>query len=313
MNINEIKNKTIAGIYKINYPNGKSYIGQAKNIYTRLVEHNNYAKYGHGTRELLLCEKKMKEYNFYIEDFDLLETVDNLNLLDEKEIYWIDYYNTYIKNGQGYNLTRGGNASGKRGYENHFASLDKEKLDEVIDLLINHLEFSQEEIAKKYNVGIGTINAINMGKRYINLNLKYPLRDGKQRQFSQKNNVLDYFKSEKDLISLKEDLLYRWDLTIEQDLKEKYNVPLKILRDINNGRKFEDIGCFTYPIRTKNIRNINNFSLNDITNILNRLSNTTDSISQIAKDYNVTRNLIYKINKGQSYVIKDFIYPARKN
>ena len=45
-----------------------------------------------------------------------------------------------------------------------------------------------------------------------------------------------------------------------------------------------------------------------------RLNDTLfNRVNLLAKDYNVTRNLIYKINKGQSYVIKDFIYPARKN
>ena len=152
-----------------------------------------------------------------------------------------------------------------------------------------------------------------MGKRYVNLNLNYPLRDGKQRDFLKKDDVLDYFESEEILIQLKEDLLYRWDLSIDDDLKEKYNIPLKVLRDINNGRKFENIGNYTYPIRAKNIRNINNFSQQDVINILNRLSKTTDSIVQIAKDYNVSRGLIYKINQGQSYIIKNFNYPARKN
>lgn len=32
---------TISGIYKINFPNGKSYIGLSNNILRRIKEHNN--------------------------------------------------------------------------------------------------------------------------------------------------------------------------------------------------------------------------------------------------------------------------------
>lgn len=39
-------NITYSGIYKINFPNGKSYIGLSNNIARRLKEHNNEAKIG---------------------------------------------------------------------------------------------------------------------------------------------------------------------------------------------------------------------------------------------------------------------------
>ena len=121
----------------------------------------------------------------------------------------------------------------------------------------------------------------------------------------------DYFSNVQDLISLKEDLLYRWDLEIEKDLIQKYNIPLKLLRDINNGRKFENIGNYSYPIRDKNIRNNNNFSQQDILNILSDLKSTKDSMTNIGLKYNVHRNTISKINKGEAYIIKDYVYPAR--
>ena len=50
----------------------------------------------------------------YLNDFEIkeLESCD-VNLLDERERYWIDYYNTY--SGEGYNSTYGG--SGKNLYD----------------------------------------------------------------------------------------------------------------------------------------------------------------------------------------------------
>ena len=38
-NINE--NLKVCGIYKLNYDNGKIYIGQALSIYSRALEHNS--------------------------------------------------------------------------------------------------------------------------------------------------------------------------------------------------------------------------------------------------------------------------------
>ena len=98
---------------------------------------------------------------------------------------------------------------------------------------------------------------------------------------------------------------------MEEDIPKKYNIPLKIVREINLGEKFKEIGNFKYPIRKKNIRNNKNFSIEDIYNILNDLQNTKKSMDVIGQQYGIHRNLVSKINKGQAYVVKNFSYPAR--
>lgn len=304
--------EVISGIYKITYPNGKNYIGQAQNIRSRLMEHNNYAKTGHGDRELLLCEQKMQEYNFYIDEFTLLEVVNDLKLLDEKEQYWINYFHSYVKNGQGYNKTKGGDASGKRGIDNFNAAFTQKELNEIIDLLQNHTELSLIDIANKYNVVQDTILRISTGKTYTDPNLQYPLRRNNHDSVI-KNKVLDYFNSKEQLLQLKEDLKYRWDLMIEGDLDKQYNIPLNILRDINQGRLFSDIGNYSYPIRNKNVRNTHNMTQETIKDILNLLRNSNLTMEQIGKKYNFGRAAIRKINRGESYLIKNYDYPARKN
>lgn len=311
MELEEIKNEIISGIYKINYPNGKSYIGQAKNIYKRLVEHNNYAKYGHGNREILLCEKKLKEYNCLITDFDLLEIIKDFSIFDEREAYWIKYYKTYIKDGYGYNLTRGGNASGKSGIEHTNAIFDEDTLTEVIDLLQNHTELSLIDIAKRYNVDQNTILRISTGKSYINSNLNYPLRHNNH-DSQRKDSLEDYNLNEKTIIQLKEDILYRWDLTVETDLPKKWNISKEIIRAINHGKKFSEYGNFNYPIRNLNVRNKNNLTIQDIKNILNDLRNSNKTMAEIGQKYNFGRAAIRNINNGSTYIIKDYDYPARK-
>lgn len=297
----------ISGIYKLDFPNGKCYIGQAKNIYKRILDHNRYANQGHGNHKIQVCEKAIQKYG-NIEEFYILEEVNDFTKLDEKESYWIKYYNSTIKN-NGYNIVETGNASGKSGIENSNAIFNEQTLQEVVDLLQNHNEISLIDISKRYNVDQNTIVRINTGKSYVNPKLDYPIR--KQRYSGVKKELLDYFKSEQELLNLKEDLLYRWDLMIETDLANKYNIPVLLIRNINNGRKFQQYGNYTYPIRKKNSTNRNKLSIQQVEEILNLLKNSKISIVQIAANYNISRNTVYKINKGETCVIKGFNYPAR--
>lgn len=296
-NLNNI-DKYISGIYKLNYSNGKIYIGQAINIRERALEHNNKNKYP--------CDIALKKYDAEIE---ILEQIDDIKFLDNREEYWIKYYNSTDKN-IGYNILNGGNASGKRGVENLNASLNSTQLNEIINLLQNETSLSLIDIANKYNVSQSTILKISQGKAYYDPNLKYPLRLNNH-DSQKKDKIFDYFETEQQLINLKEDLLYRWDLEIEKDLSKKYNIPIKILRDINSGNKFSEYGNFSYPIRKKNIRNNNNLTLNDVVNILVLLRTTNLSMTKIGEQFNLNRSTISKINSGDSYIIKEYDYPAR--
>ena len=297
-NINDIKNN-ICGIYVLCYDNNKYYVGQSIDIRSRALEHNS--------KNRQLCDIALKKHNAILK---ILEITDNINELDILEQYWIIKYKSNNKN-YGYNLTAGGDVSGKRGITHANALFDEKTLQEVIDLLLYHHELSLKDIAKKYNVEQDTILRISKGKSYFNPKLKYPLRNNIH-SFMKKNDVLDYFNSVEELLALKEDLYFRWDLSIENDLKNKYNIPLNILREINLGQKFANIGEYNYPIRKKNIRNIYNFTQQDIINILNLLHNTNLSMSDIGAQYHIHRNTVSKINSGLNYPIKNYCYPARK-
>ena len=295
-NINN--NLKVCGIYKINYDNGKIYIGQALSIWSRANEHNS--------KNTQICDKALKSHSATIE---ILENVSDVLQLDEIENKWINYYNATDRN-IGYNILKNGNVSGKRGIENCNAMFNQSQIDNIVDLLINNTKLSYKDIANLYSVSQDTILNISHGYTYFNPNLSYPLRKNNH-DSNKKDEVLDYFNNEKDLLDLKDDLLYRWDLEIESDLVSKYNIPLKILRKINQGDIFQDIGDYKYPIRNKNIRNNHNFTINDVINILTDLRNTTQSMSDIGVKYNIHRNTVSKINKGESYIIKNYDYPAR--
>lgn len=313
MEVVNIKNTSLmTGIYLINYPNGKVYIGQAQNIHRRILEHNSRAKIGHrgDGQKLQICDQSIRKYfPNGIKEYIVLEKC-LINELDDKEKYWIEVYEAKDKT-KGYNFLDKGNVSGRRGVDNINASISQEQLDKIIDLLLNHHEYSYKDIANQTNSALHIVQNISWGKTYIQDNLKYPLRNNNHTA-QQKNSVTDYFKDVNKLIELKEDLKYSWWLTIEKDLTKKYSIPLKIMYEINVGKKFSEIGDYDYPIRPKNIRNPKSLTKEDIINILKELKETNNTMEKIGLKYNLTRKTISNINKGNIYLIKDYIYPARK-
>ncbi len=86
------------GIYKITKKeNGKSYIGQSNNIERRIKEHQYKID--------IPIELAIHKYGKDAFTYEVIEECD-LEQLDEKERYWIAYYNTY--KGFGYNCSEGG-------------------------------------------------------------------------------------------------------------------------------------------------------------------------------------------------------------
>ena len=90
------------GIYKItNKINNKVYVGQSINIAKRWEEHIYYSQ-----EEDTALKKAFKKYGISNFSFEVLEECSKEEL-NEKETYWIKYYNSYEN---GYNMTSGGNA-----------------------------------------------------------------------------------------------------------------------------------------------------------------------------------------------------------
>lgn len=105
--------KKICGIYKIeNLVNGKVYIGQSVDIYTRWISHKN-ASLREGNRgynyPLYRAFRKYGIDNFY---FEIIEECTEEEL-DEKEIYYINKYKSFVglDYSNGYNQTLGGEGS----------------------------------------------------------------------------------------------------------------------------------------------------------------------------------------------------------
>lgn len=117
----------MVGIYKYqNKLNGKIYIGQSLDIEKRYKQHLydalNRADRGSGV------DLAIKKYGIKNFDFMVIEECPTA-LLDERERYWISYYDSY---NNGYNRTPGGNVL--RGNDHPRAILDEDQVWEIREL-----------------------------------------------------------------------------------------------------------------------------------------------------------------------------------
>lgn len=93
------------GIYKItNNVNNKIYIGQSINIEKRWQHHKLEANNKNQNQYNYLIHRAFRKYGIKNFSFEIIEECLS-NELNDKEKYWIKYYNSY-KNG--YNMTAGG-------------------------------------------------------------------------------------------------------------------------------------------------------------------------------------------------------------
>lgn len=170
----------MTGIYKItNLINGKIYIGQSINIERRFLEH--YRKNGS------LIDKDIQKIG---KDFFTFEIIEEClpSELNDKEIYWIKYYNSIVPNG--YNCTEGGNS-----FNNCYGYINQLLLSQIINDIKNS-ELTFLEIANKYNINISNISRINAGETHRQENEHYPLRKKENYpQIKNFHNENNYFRT----------------------------------------------------------------------------------------------------------------------
>ena len=92
--------KKVRGIYKVtNKINGKVYIGQSVDIGRRWREHMT-------AKDDIYFHKAIQKYGVENFEWEVIEQCKKKDL-DEREIYWIEYYDSFNK---GYNCTKGGDS-----------------------------------------------------------------------------------------------------------------------------------------------------------------------------------------------------------
>lgn len=174
-------------IYKItNKHNGKIYIGQTnKSIIERFNEHIENAK----CNKKYILSKAIRKYG--IENFDIIEIdqCKSKNDINEKEIYWIDYYNSNNRN-FGYNMTSGGEGGNT-----------------YINLSQNHLDGIKNKISKSnFGGNNGNHTPVNMIDTFTNENYHFESGMDCQR-FLIENNIS--FKGRPYYDKAKQNKLYK--------------------------------------------------------------------------------------------------------
>lgn len=100
------------GIYKIINPKGYIYIGQSINIESRWNKYR-YCDYSYDDNKLY---RSLRKYGYDQHIFEIIEICSEIQL-DEREIYWIEFYNsccTKYPDNMGLNIEPGGNKPPRR-------------------------------------------------------------------------------------------------------------------------------------------------------------------------------------------------------
>lgn len=163
------------GIYKItNQINNKIYIGQSRDIARRWNRHRNGPFNPNNNQYECPLYRAIRKYGIENFTFEVIEECD-IEFLNEREKYWIAYYNSFDTM-NGYNLTAGG--------ENAIttAKLTEVEVNQIIRLL-QSTSLSQEQIGKQFGVSQREISGINKGETWIQKNIVYPIRSASEIQF----------------------------------------------------------------------------------------------------------------------------------
>lgn len=209
--------------------NNKKYIGQTNSIARRKSEHK-YAAFNPDAKDYnLLFHQKLRQYGLDNFDFEILEELDtlNLNLVDEREQYWIKEKESFVKTGKGYNITLGGQQQARH------KQINNETVLEIINLLQTS-QLMQKEIAELYHVTEQTVLKINRGDYLDQPNISYPIRI---------NKIPEDVKSSIAFLLLTTNLS-------QNKIAQQFDVSLSTVKRIQNGEiKIE--GYNSYPIRQK--------------------------------------------------------------
>lgn len=189
----------ISGIYKIeNLINHKVYIGLSKDISNRWRGHKSNYNNPNCKDYNMVIYKAMRKYGIENFTFEIIEKC-NEELLNQKEQYWIAYYDSYYN---GYNSTLGGD-------ESH---IHLGKPIELYDLEGNYITTYPNitEAAKVIGVSRSAIYGILQGYRLSIKNYQFKLvgdrkeikpytnRQGGKKAVLQKddnNNIINQFES----------------------------------------------------------------------------------------------------------------------
>lgn len=146
------QNNAIVGIYKITNPKGKVYIGQSVDIEKRWKMHKGL--YGSKSNKL---KRSLIKYGISEHLFEVIEEC-SVEQIYEREIYWIEFYNSVekglniLEGGQGVKMTESIKKKISEKKKNHICYHDSERGEKISQSLMgrkNTWGKGKEKIGKK--------------------------------------------------------------------------------------------------------------------------------------------------------------------
>lgn len=277
-----------------NFINDKVYVGQAINPEQRFKGHIQDKDRKQYSSAIDGAIKKYGKENFY---YEIIEgPITNFN---EREIYWIKFFNSLTPNG--YNILEGGQCPPiRKGFSNNKSKFTPKDIEEIRSLLLNP-RITLQEIANAFKVSYRTISNLNTGKTYHDDSIDYPIR--KFQCSGETSNIL----SEKMVDAIIEDLIHS-DLSLHK-IAKKHCVNFSQVSNINKGDTVayhrKDV---SYPIREST-----KLTQEQVKSIKDELITGVLSKNQIASKYNVEYNIVSNINGGRSYFDENLVYPLKKH
>lgn len=218
--------------YKKKSSNKIVYVGQTNNLNYRHKQHIKYDPYNPNNKEYNYpLSRGVRKYGE--DEYELIILEDNLlqSQLNEREIYWIKFYDTYFN---GYNQSTGGSNPVKPVF-------DDKLIDLVIEMLKNY-ENSYQDICDKTGLSMTHVYNINTGNRRKKDNIQYPIRPSnvagtKGLKFNPQQNI--------EIHNL---LLYTHKEF--KEIAEIYHCDANTISRINKGAtKSYRLENYTYPLR----------------------------------------------------------------
>lgn len=260
--------------------NNHKYVGQTNNYERRIREHRSCAFNEKASSYNDLIHKKIREYGEDNFEISLIETLytDDIEEVNQREIYWINKLQTHCSTGLGYNMSVGG---GRRGYSLILS-------DEELKTLKNEIKQGTPyyEIENKYNISASFISSINNGVYFKDDSETYPL--------------FKYYKEDKDYDELI-DLLLNSTYSYSK-IAEMLNIGQSTIKKINAGTLRHGLYP-TYPIRTKSANEQRADKIKEL------LLTTSLSNYQIANMVGASEETVRRIKVGQSFKDDKLLYP----
>lgn len=243
----ELKNKS--GIYKItNISNGKVYVGSAVKLTRRFNDHKNQLiGHRHANKYLQNSWNKYGQESFI---FEIIEFVDELELLIQREQFWIDCLNV-IDNKIGYNISP--TAGSTLGYKQSEETLEKKS--KIMKMYFENitpeqaekrsLNISKSKLAKNHRMSDETRRKMSIAKKGKNTG-KRPKEVGEKISESKMGHTFTPLGSEHPKSIYNEELVVKIKLMLNEglsvnEISDEFGIKPSAIYDIKSGRTWSHI------------------------------------------------------------------------